>query len=271
MITASIVTYHTPAAELDKVLDCLRRSPVERVYVVDNSRDETTRRHLAEDPLVVYIASDNIGYGAGHNIGIRQAIAHGADYHIVMNSDLYWSDPVVEKCHEYMEAHPQVGQMMPNVYYPDGSQQYQCKLIPTPVDLLLKRFLPRRAKERRMRRFQLEFTGYDHIMNVPYLSGCFMFFRVKALQEVGLFDERFFMYPEDIDITRRMHERYETLFFPEVSITHIYAVTSRKNLRMFIIHAQNMIKYFNKWGWIFDSKRRIYNRRLLAAEGYPHK
>ena len=92
---------------------------------------------------------------------------------------------------------------MPKVYYPNGELQYLCKLIPTPFDLMFKRFLPSSIVERRMIKFQLRFTKYNKIMNVPYLSGCFMFFRISALQDIGLFDERFFMYPEDIDITRR--------------------------------------------------------------------
>ena len=97
-----------------------------------------------------------------------------------------------------------------------------------------------------MIKFQLRFTKYNKIMNVPYLSGCFMFFRISALQDIGLFDERFFMYPEDIDITRRMHEKYMTIFFPEVSIVHAHAAASKTNKRMLKIHILNMIKYFNK-------------------------
>ncbi len=266
MITASIVTYHTPLPEIDKVLSCLAVSEVEKVYVIDNSRDKAMSDHLSGNPFVEYIASDNVGYGGAHNQGIRRAMTAGAEFHIVLNSDVYWSDPVVETCRDYMTAHQDVGQVMPKVFYPDGRLQYQCKLLPTPLDLLFRRLLPSGMLRRRERRYQLEFTGYDHEMNVPYLSGCFMFFRMSALREVGIFDERFFMYPEDIDMTRRIHTRYRTMYLPAVSITHIYAVQSRKNARMFMIHARNMIKYFNKWGWILDSGRRRYYRRLLAAE-----
>ena len=153
---------------------------------------------------------------------------------------------------------------MPKVYYPNGELQYLCKLIPTPFDLMFKRFLPSSIVERRMIKFQLRFTKYNKIMNVPYLSGCFMFFRISALQDIGLFDERFFMYPEDIDITRRMHEKYMTIFFPEVSIVHAHAAASKTNKKMLKMHILNMIKYFNKWGWLFDLKRRNINKRVLG-------
>jgi GT2 family glycosyltransferase len=105
-------------------------------------------------------------------------------------------------------------------------------------------------------------SGYNKIMNVPYLSGCFMFLRTEALKDVGLFDERFFMYPEDIDLTRRIHGKFRTVFFPEVSIIHHHAQSSYLNFRMLLIHIENMIKYFNKWGWIFDKERKKINREM---------
>lgn len=89
-----------------------------------------------------------------------------------------------------------------------------------------------------------------------------MFFRVEALKDVGLFDERFFMYPEDIDITRRMHAKYRTMFYPFVSIVHAHAAASKTNKKMLKIHILNMIKYFNKWGWLFDKERKQFNAQL---------
>ena len=90
-----------------------------------------------------------------------------------------------------------------------------------------------------------------------------MLFRIDALKEVGLFDERFFMYPEDIDITRRIHAKWKTLFWPEVSIIHEHQAASRHNIKMLMIHLYNMIKYFNKWGWFFDPLRKKFNQRLI--------
>jgi GT2 family glycosyltransferase len=71
------------------------------------------------------------------------------------------------------------------------------------------------------------------------------------------------LYPEDIDITRRMHEKYKTMFYPDVQIIHAHAAESKKNIRMLLIHIINMIKYFNKWGWVFDKKRRQINKTVL--------
>lgn len=267
MITASLVLFHNKQSDIDRLMAAVKNSSIDRLFVVDNSSNDFFN-YLKEDSLVNYRKNQNIGYGGSHNIAIREAIAMKSDYHVVLNPDVYFEKGTIESLCHYMETNPDVGQMMPKVFYPDGRLQYLCKMIPSPIDLIFKRFLPASWMKKRMYRFQLQFTGYNKIMNVPYLSGCFMFFRVKALEDVGLFDERFFMYPEDIDITRRMHEKYKTIFYPYISIVHAHGAASKTNKKMLFIHITNMIKYFNKWGWVCDSKRRKYNKRLLQELNY---
>lgn len=238
-------------------------SPIELLYVIDNSSNDELRDFVKDNPRIRYIHSLNLGYGTGHNIAIRKSIEDKSDYHVVLNPDIYWDGDVIGELARYMDSNPDVGQVMPKVFYPDGRLQFLCKMCPSPVDLIFKRFLPGRLTEKRMQKFQLRDTGYDRPMNVPYLSGCFMFFRVSAVEKVGLFDERFFMYPEDIDITRRMHAQYKTMFYPFTSIVHAHAAASKTSKKMLKIHITNMIKYFNKWGWIFDKQRDEFNKQLL--------
>lgn len=268
MICASIVTFHTKIDELKRLFYCILQSSINKIYIIDNSSDNSIREFVQQYSIVEYIANFNNGYGAGHNIAIKRAIENNATYHVVLNPDIYWTENVIEQLKNYMDQNNDVGQIMPKVFYPDGRLQYLCKMVPTPIDLISKRFLPKKLTQKRLYKFQLRFSGYDKIMNVPYLSGCFMFFRVSALKEVGLFDERFFMYPEDIDITRRMHAKYKTIFYPYVSIIHAHAAASKTSKKMLKIHIVNMIKYFNKWGWIFDKQRRDFNRNLLKELNY---
>jgi GT2 family glycosyltransferase len=182
----------------------------------------------------------------------------------VLNADLRFEPGTGEAILEYLEPRPDVGQVMPLVRYPNGELQYLCKMIPTPFDLIIRRFLPKSFSRKKIIKFELQFTGYDKEMNVPYLSGCFMFFRVSALKDVGLFDERFFMYGEDIDLSRRMHEKYRTMFFPGASIVHAHAAESRTSKKMLKIHIVNLIRYFNKWGWFYDPKRKKYNKLMMS-------
>jgi GT2 family glycosyltransferase len=90
-----------------------------------------------------------------------------------------------------------------------------------------------------------------------------MLFRTSALLQIGLFDERFFMYPEDIDITRRVNARFRTLFFPGATIVHDHGRDSYKNARALWVHMMNVVKYFNKWGWFHDPARSKVNRETL--------
>ncbi len=109
----------------------------------------------------------------------------------------------------------------------------------------------------------MHFSGYDKVMDVPFLSGCFMFLRTEALRNVGLFDESIFLYTEDTDLTRRIHKHYRTIFYPEVTIYHYNQRGSYKDFVIFIHHILSAIKYFNKWGWFDDNEREDINQRIL--------
>ena len=261
-LSVSIVTYHTSLDELACCLRSLQSAVVDTIYVVDNSRQDYIAQFCARHG-VVYIASDNVGYGAGHNKAIAKVLEKGVPYHLVLNSDVAFAPEVLESLVTYMDDNVDVAQVQPKIVYPDGSLQYTVRMLPTPIDLIARRFLPAALTRSRNRRYLLQFANHDREMNVPYHQGSFMMFRTDSLRHVGLFDERFFMYPEDIDITRRMHEHYRTMYYPHVSVVHHHRAASYRSVRMLYIHIVNMIRYFNKWGWIFDAKRRRINKELL--------
>lgn len=263
MITVSIVTYHTPDDELSGCLRCLESDLVKRVYVVDNSRSRSTRDIVEGVGKGVYIPSDNVGYGAGHNQALRRVIDGGeADYHLVMNSDIEFDSDILGKIAEYMDGRRDVGALQPLVYSPGGERQYTCRALPRPADVFARRFLPRGWFAESRDAYLLKHLDPSLTWNVPYHQGSFMFLRVSALRVAGLFDERFFMYPEDIDLTRRIHRHFLTVMWPGASIVHAHRAESYKSLRMTRIHAWNMVKYFNKWGWLRDDERDEFNRGI---------
>lgn len=160
-----------------------------------------------------------------------------------------------------MDQNQDIGNIIPQIRYPDGDIQYLCKLLPSPTDLILRRFIPLKSwKEKRNQNYELRWTGYDKVMNVPSLSGCFMFLRCEILKDIGLFDENIFMYLEDTDLNRRIHSRYKTIFYPKVEIVHEYAKESYVNKKLLMFHIKSAIYYFNKWGWIFDRGRDEINQ-----------
>lgn len=262
-VNVSIVLYHTPVAELNYVLCELLKSPeVNRIYLIDNS--EGPLRLPQQDERVTYFFSGaNLGFGRGHNVAIRHSINDQVPFHLIMNSDVTFQAGHITEMLAYMQAHADVACMMPNVQFPTGKPQRLCKLLPTPMDLLGRRFLPEAWIRERNARYELVHTGYDHIMNVPALSGCFLLCRTEALNEAGLFDERFFLYCEDIDLTRRLHRVGKTLFYPNITISHDFRRSSYRSFRLMWTHIRSACLYFDKYGWISDAERDKVNAECI--------
>ncbi|MFH0976573.1 MAG: glycosyltransferase family 2 protein [Spirochaetota bacterium] len=265
-ITASVVIYKNEPEQIRLLLSCLLDTKIiSRIYLIDNSPDKISASTLKLPQKCEYIfTGSNIGYGAGHNIAIRKSLALNSKYHLVVNPDISFKKGTLEKVLKYMDEHPDTGLLMPKILYPDGSTQYLCKLLPTPFDWIFRRFLPiKKYVEKRNNLFELRFSGYDKIMVVPYLSGCFMCFRTDALKETGLFDEKIFMYGEDTDITRRIYQYYKTIYYPFAEAVHEFHKESYKNIKLLLVHIKSAIYYFIKWGWFFDRERREINKEVL--------
>jgi GT2 family glycosyltransferase len=266
-VSGSIVLFkNSPKLVKEAIESFLKLKLSKKLFLVDNSPTDELRSLSTLSKDIEYIKTEkNLGFGKAHNIAIQRALTE-AKYHLVLNPDIFFGNDVLEKIFSYMEANPDVGQIMPKICYPDGEIQRLCKLLPSPADLFLRRFFPWfPGAEERNKKYELQESGYDKIMNVPYLSGCFMFFRTSALKQVGLFDERIFMYIEDADITRRMHQKYKTLFFPLVTAYHHYAKGSYKSFKLMAYNIHGAFIYFNKWGWFFDRDRRNINQKVTLA------
>lgn len=182
---------------MTKVLQCVDASCIDRIYIIDNSPTDGLRRCLInmQNTDVEYIfGQGNIGFGCGNNIGISKAFDRKSDFHIVLNPDIIFEPNVISELAKYMVEHSEVGQILPRVEYPDGRVQYLCRLLPTPLDIFVRRFLPKRWIKRRNARYEMHSFGYDKIWNCPILSGCFMFLNMEILKDVVFFDERFFLY-----------------------------------------------------------------------------
>ena len=274
MINASIVLYKNDKNQIERaIISVLSTNLLHKLYLIDNSSSNDFKSLQQISYKIKYIFNNkNLGFGKAHNIAIRKSIDENIKYHLVLNPDIYFEEGVLEELYDFMERNPDVGLVMPKVLYPDGKIQYLCKLLPTPLDLFGRRFLNKgplkKYIEKRNEIYELRFTGYNKIMEVPYLSGCFMFIRTEVLKKVGLFDERFFMYLEDTDLSRRIHRVARTIYYPYVHIYHEHQKGSYKNLKLLKIHIESAIKYFNKWGWFNDPERDIINKKILEKLGY---
>lgn len=269
MLSASIVFYKTPREQINKILESVSKSNcIYKLYIIDNYPSEDNQNYFYNSSLsniIEYIPHENTGYGSSHNIAIKKAIECGSDYHVVLNPDIYFEDNVLSELIQYMDSNQDAGYILPRVTYPDGELQYLCKLLPTPFDLIFRRFLPKTKLIKKLNaRYELHQSGYDKIINPPCLSGCFMFMRVSTLKKYNLlFDDSFFMYCEDFDLIRRIHKVAKTIYYPKVSIIHDHAKASYKSKKMLLAHIKSAIHYFNKWGWLFDRERKVMNKKIL--------
>ncbi|MEZ9303907.1 glycosyltransferase [Vibrio breoganii] len=268
MLSISIVTYNNTIGSLDKCLsNFIDSSLIDVVCIYENSEEPCLQhKELASKYSKVIYNSDrrNLGYGFGHNQAFKLCYEKSqSKYHLIMNLDIEVSAATLESLTSYMERSPETLHCMPKVLNPDLSIQRACKQVPSPLNLIARRFLPSFFNRLPTQR-QYELYNYDYsfVLNCPYLSGCFMLLRSNAFKQIGMFDTRFFMYPEDIDLTRRLHKIGKTECYPFVSIVHQHEQASYGSWRMTWVHVRSMIKYFNKWGWILDSDRRRFNARI---------
>jgi GT2 family glycosyltransferase len=271
-ISSSIVTYKNSAAQIGSAVRSVLSSPLNlHVTVIDNSPTDELRTVVAEAGAEYCFNGCNVGFGAGHNIAIRKYI-RASEYHLILNPDVSFGCEVLGRLYQFMQHRPDVGLVTPRVLYPNGDEQSLSKLLPTPLDLLMRRFgggLSRSIFRGQSARYILSGADLTRPRVVPSLSGCFMMVRTTMFQQIGLFDERYFLYMEDVDLCRRVGEVSKTMYFPYVHVFHEYQKGSYRNWSLTKHHIKSAWKYFGKWGWFIDKTRDEMNQRALRLAFGP--
>ena len=148
MLNASIVLYHTPAAEVQKIVRLLRACPeINEIWLIDNSEIMTEAFMFL--PATYIFNNKNLGYGRAHNIALEKSLKTTAKYHLVLNSDIEFTPNIITDLVNFMDANPDIGHTMPLVRYPNGNIQYLAKRLPSPFDLFARRFLPKSWTKKR--------------------------------------------------------------------------------------------------------------------------
>jgi GT2 family glycosyltransferase len=265
---ATIVLYHNDERVLKKAIESFLATDLDvKLYLVDNSQTDALKYFVDIDERIEYIFNgENLGFGVGHNIALKKSISNGVKYHLILNPDVNFDRGVVEELVEYMDTNEDVANVMPQLLYPNGEIQHNCRILPTPLELFIRRFVPfKKFVKKKNQEYELHASGYNKEMNIPFLHGSFMFLRVSALEELGLFDENIFMYMEDLDLNRRLHSKYRTMFYPKVSVRHIFNRESQRDIKLLLEHIKSSIYYFNKWGWFFDLERKKINYDCIQS------
>lgn len=257
---ASIVLYHHNYNDIQKTLDSLLSCQyTKKVILVDNG-GSSWASELNNDKVAYIQSPKNGGFGYGHNLAIDQ-YAKACEFFLICNPDVYFAGKQLDKLIEIAKNREE-GLFSPKILYPNGNNQYGQRLLPTPLNLFARRFLSSYA-DKLDERYLLKNKTFNEPAFVPVCSGCFMLFRSSALLDLGGFDDRYFMYLEDFDLSRRCAVKFGNCFVPNVFIYHEHGQGSYHNKKLLKYHIQSAIYYFNKWGWWFDKQRDELNQKCL--------
>lgn len=263
-VSASLVLFHNEPELFAAAMESFLEGCDGIIHVVDNSSIPLQHDLFSHPRVRYYFPGRNLGFGAGHNFALRR-ICPECELHLLLNPDIRFGRDVLPAMVGRMMREPDIGALMPRVQYPNGEFQRLCKLLPSPVDLIFRRFIPFRSVRQRINfRYELHAMDESRSWDVPTLSGCFLLVRMEHFRRIGGFDERYFMYMEDVDLVRRIGDVARTVFDPSAVATHVFAKGSYREPRLLGYHMRAAVAYFNKWGWIYDPVRRVRNRAILT-------
>lgn len=202
-----------------------------------------------KDKVEIIINSENLGFSKANNIGIKRA---KGQYILLLNSDTYIVNDCLEKCMNYIEQNKRIGALGCKVLLPDGTLDHACKRgFPTPEASLYYFLKLHKKNPEKYGAYEALHLKEDETGEVDVLMGAFMLMPKEVLDEVGLLDERFFMYGEDIDLCLRIKEAgYQIVYYPEASIIHYKGGSSKKRRTKVIYDFHNAM-------WLFYKKHYI--------------
>jgi len=220
------------------------------VLVIDNhSEDESGRMIKEHFPQVKLIENKkNRGFSAGCNQGIRESRGR---YVLLLNPDTEFTPGGVTAMVKFMEDHPRVGVCGPRMTDPRGKVHPSCRSFPSYLTAIsssqsiLTRLFPRNPLSRR---YLLKDKNTGQKREVDWVSGSCLLTKREVFERVGLLDESFFMYVEDVDFCYRARKRgFSVYYFPEVRVIHHIARSTRKRgLRMKVEHHRSIYNYYRK-------------------------
>lgn len=245
-ITASIVTYNDTEKALNAV-SSLKEHTKERelrVFVFDNaSKNIDIRLSSAAD--VLELNNQNLGFGAAHNKILSFEMGK---YHAVVNPDITVDSDVLSHLADILDKNSDIAMITPKIMNADGTEQKLPKRTPTARYLFLGRLARFGGVFKKIRNeYVMKNTVFEDITDIDFCSGCFFLIRSEVFKEIGGFDERYFMYLEDADLTRQAKKYGRVVFCPTEKVTHIWERGSAKSLKLLMIHISSFIKYVRKW------------------------
>ena len=248
-VSICVVT-HNNENEIKSLLDSIfynTKGVSFKAYLVDNNSSDRTLEIVKSkyDNIKIIENDNNNGFGYAHN---KVLDFINSDYHLIINPDISFKTDVISDLCNFMDNNDDVAIVTPKVLHQSGEEQHLPKRDPKLKYLIGGKF------ERFSNYFsnlRAEYTMKNVKISKPtaieFCTGCFMMIRSDIFKKLNGFDDSFFMYFEDADLSRRARRYGKVIFNPDFKVIHLWERASSKKLKFLFIHISSMIKYFKKW------------------------
>ena len=208
--------------------------------------------YLQKMELSIVQGHGNIGYGRAHNLVLNRL---DSNYHLILNPDVQLDEDCLAQGIAYLEANERIVLASPFAQYENGEKQYLCKRYPSVLTFLVRGFMPkalRRLFNKRLEKYEMhQLSERKPTSDIPIVSGCFMLCRTDALSRAEGFDEDYFLYFEDFDLSLRLARIGSLAYVPSMRIQHTGGHAARKGFVHLGMFARSGYRFFSTHGWRF--------------------
>jgi hypothetical protein len=257
-LSATIVLYNNQEEALraaESVLRHTARYPL-ALYLVDNASPDGSGAHLAEaaarlpvregQRVEVLCRAQNGGFGTGHNAVLARLTS---EVHFILNPDVLLEADTLSDMADWLAAHPAVVLARPALRFPDGRPQQLPLRKCSALALVYRQAEWLKILKPFNDRYVMADCDLSRPTEIEFCTGSFMAAKTADLQAVGGFDEKYFMYVEDADLTQKMRRRGKVYLLPQFEAVHAWHRAPHSSAAHFKLQLKSMLRYFKKWGF----------------------
>ncbi|TYP99895.1 hypothetical protein C7447_101502 [Tenacibaculum adriaticum] len=250
-ISSTIVLYNENYTELKKTVDSFLQIPFsKKLFLIDNSKENILQEKFNHPETEYVFNNKNIGFSKANNQVIDH-IKNYSNYHLILNPDVVFESGIISELIHQLEKDETLTMISPKVEYPNGKYQFTARKYPAFLDLIIRRLnvFKTRVHQQEYRDLDLSRSFYP-----DFIHGCFMLFKTDDFVKINGFDERYFLYMEDVDICKKIDNTGKRkMYYPNVKIQHVKRQGSSKKIKLLYYHLSSAYKYFKKWGLVNKS------------------
>ena len=247
--TASIVLFNHKINDLITIIKIFNKSEIHcKLFLIDNSATKLTIPKENRKNLEYIFTGENLGYGKGQNLVLNDIWKH-SEIHFLLSPDMKIKKNFLIDSINFLSENT-YSVICPKIYYFDNTVQKSIKNFPKPINLFIRSLpFPKFIKNYFNKHYELNEKLFNNLQPVSFASGACLIVKTNVFKEIGIFDEQFFMYMEDVDLCKRINKKFQIIYNPKLYVLHKHTAFSKKRIKFWIIHSISAIRYFNKWGW----------------------